>query len=262
MVDPILHYHDLGNGVTAFSTTRHGGYSQGSYAEFNINNHCGDNAESTEKNLTLLCHKLGIEKDRIVMPHQTHGTEIRQIAEEFFFLPEATRTMLLEGVDAVMTDIEDVCIGVSTADCIPILLHDPEHYACCAVHAGWRGTAAHIAIKAVAAMAAAYATRPESIRACIGPGISLENFEVGDEVYEQFAQAGFDMARISRRYEKWHIDLWECNWLELHNAGVCPDSITISGPCTYSHADEYFSARRLGTASGRIFTGIKINKDQ
>lgn len=261
MAEPVLRYHDITPGVVAFSTTRHGGYSRGNYAEFNINQHCGDAPEDTQRNLCLLCRKLNIKPGRLVMPHQTHGTEVRQIAEEFFSLPQQARTSLLEGVDAVMTDVRETCIGVSTADCIPILLYDTDHRAACAVHAGWRGTVGRIARKAVAAMQAAYSTRPQSLRAVIGPGISADAFEVGDEVYAEFAQAGFDMERISRRTGKWHIDLWECNRLELVEAGLPPAAISVTGTCTYSHADEYFSARRLGTASGRIFTGIIIRNN-
>lgn len=261
MPDPVIRRYDLAPGVVAFSTTRHGGCSRGNYAEFNVNEYCGDDPAAVAFNRASLCRALGIDAARLVMPHQTHGTEVRQIAGEFFGLPEPTRRMLLEGVDAVMTDVPGVCVGVSTADCIPILVYDSAHRACCAVHAGWRGTVAHIAGKAVAAMASAYSSRPSELRACIGPGISLESFEVGDEVYESFAGAGFDMQRVSRRYGKWHIDLWECNRMELCSAGLPPDAVAVCGPCTYSHADEYFSARRLGPSSGRIFSGILIKPE-
>ena len=99
-------------------------------------------------------------------------------------------------------------------------------------------------------------------RAVIGPGISADAFEVGDEVYAQFATAGFDMGRISHRTDKWHIDLWECNRLQLIEAGLEPASVAVAGICTYNNADDFFSARRLGTASGRIFTGIIIRQGQ
>lgn len=259
-VSPILTYYNIGDGITAFSTTRHGGHSHGDYAELNINSYCGDNASDVAANKLLLAKKIDVNADKIVMPHQTHGTEVRQIGQEFFALPANVRTMVLEGVDALMTDLEGVCVGVSTADCIPILLYDKEHHAVGAVHAGWRGTVAKIAQRAVAAMNISYHTSPSALCAVIGPGISLAAFEVGDEVYEQFAAAGFDMGRISRREQKWHIDLWECNRLQLVETGIAADNISVSGICTYSNYNDYFSARRLGTASGRIFTGILLNK--
>lgn len=253
---PVLTYYDISPSVIAFSTTRHGGVSIGDYGEMNINPYCGDSADNVARNRELLAQTLGVNTERLVMPHQTHGTEIRQIAEDFFHLPTNIQQMLLEGVDTVMTDVSDVCIGVSTADCIPILLYDKAHHTTCAAHAGWRGTVAGIARKAVTAMGTHYHSAPIDIQAVIGPGISLDAFEVGDEVYEEFAAAGFDMDAISRRKEKWHIDLWECNRRQLLDAGISEGNIHTCGICTYNNADDYFSARRLGTASGRIYTGI------
>lgn len=155
--------------------------------------------------------------------------------------------------------MHDVCIGVSTADCIPILLYDPEHHAAAAVHAGWRGTVMRIAEKSIRQMTLDYGTRPELLEAVIGPGISQEAFEVGDEVYDAFREAGFPMSEIARKQEKWHIDLWAANYLQLENCGLRINHIQVSGICTYRHCEEYFSARRLGIASGRIFTGIILH---
>jgi YfiH family protein len=175
------------------------------------------------------------------------------------------RQQALEGIDALMTNVRGVCIGVSTADCIPLLLYDPQHEAVCAVHAGWRGTVSRIVRHAIAAMSSVYATRPETLIAQIGPGISLDSFEVGQEVYDAFQQAGFDMPSISRRYpakdgsEKWHIDLPHCNYLQLTAAGVQPANISQSGICTVKQSDDFFSARRLGIASGRIYTAAMLH---
>lgn len=248
MNSPQLTYYDIGEGVTAFSTTRHGGCSTGNYAAFNINAYCGDEVAHILENRRSLAALLGIGEERIVMPHQVHDCVVRRI--------DGPQREVIEGVDAVMTDVPQLCIGVSTADCIPIIIYDREHHAACAVHAGWRGTVARIAQKAVAAMHDAYGSVPSRLKAVIGPGISLENFEVGEEVYNQFSQAGFDMRAISRRYEKWHIDLPQCNSMQLEETGVA--DIHLSGICTYQQVDDYFSARRLGIQSGRIFTGIML----
>ena len=157
-----MDYYDISPSVTAFSTTRHGGFSHGAYGSFNINRYCGDDDECIKKNLDLLCRKLGVDENRIIMPHQTHGNEVRLIGEDFLTLPQTIRAMILEGVDALATDVRNTCIGVSTADCIPILLYDPEHHAAAAVHAGWRGTLSLIAQKAVASMSRSYRSRPEN----------------------------------------------------------------------------------------------------
>lgn len=251
--------YSLGDDVLAFSTLRHGaGVGQGHYADFNINRYCGDDPEAVRRNRALFCQTVGVADERLVFPHQTHGTEVRCIDEAFFALTPERRAAALEGVDAVMTQLHDVCVGVSTADCIPVLLYDQEHHAVCAVHAGWRGTVARIAEKAVGAMQMTFHTDPVHLCAVIGPGISMKNFEVGEEVYQTFADAGFDMSAIARRYAKWHIDLPLCNQLQLTVVGVPSSQIHQSGICTYDACDRFFSARRLGVQSGRIFSGLML----
>ena len=270
---PVLNYYNLSDDVKAFSTTRHGGVSEGNYASLNINEYCGDSKANTDANRLLLANELGIDTNHIIMPHQTHGVESRIIGEEFVNLPDGVKKMLLEGVDAVMTNIPGMCIGVSTADCIPVLLYDEEHHAAAAIHAGWRGTQARIVHKAVQEMRMAYQTDPTKLKAVIGPGISLDNFEVGDEVYAAFEQAAFDMSAIAeerikrnpnaddpaKAFErKWHINLPLANLQMLTHNGVDEANIINTGICTFDNTDNYFSARRLGIESGRIYTGIII----
>lgn len=258
MEQPKLHFYDMGREVVAFSSTRLGGYSIGNYAAFNINRYCDDTEESILKNREALCSLLGISDDRLIMPHQVHLTKTVQIDSSFLALTEDKRREALEGVDALMTNLPEVCIGVSTADCIPVLIYDKEHHAACAIHAGWRGTVARIVEKAVAAMTEAYGSRPAQLSAQIGPGISIDSFEVGNEVYEAFVSAGFDMTPISDHKGKWHINLPECNRLQLISMGVPTEAVSVLPVCTFQNPDQYFSARRLGINSGRIFTGIII----
>ena len=265
MTIPRLLYYPLGKDVTAFSSTRQGGCSEGRYGEFNINRYCGDSEESIRQNHKALCQHLGISDDCLIMPHQVHLTEMAVVDETFLQLSDEARLASLEGIDALMTDVAGVCIGVSTADCIPVLLYDSVRHAVCAIHAGWRGTVQRIVEKAVARMSVVYGSRPADIMAQIGPGIHLDNFEVGNEVYEAFAHEGFDMETISRKYpssdemgEKWHIDLPECNRQQLLATGIPADHIAVSPICSYQQSDTFFSARRLGINSGRIFTGILL----
>ena len=281
---PQLLKYDLGPRVTAFSTRRQGGVSEGSYASFNINHYCGDEAEDIARNRQMLCRQLQIDEQKLVYPHQTHGTQMFCVTDNFFSLPEAERKEKLEGIDAVATNLPGVCIGVSTADCIPILLYDSRQHVGAAIHAGWRGTVARIAEQTVRRLTEVYGSEPSDLRAVIGPGISLRSFEVGDEVWQAFSDAGFDMTAISRRFpvtcsakvvltqclpaatvadevspaEKWHIDLPGCNRRQLLRAGLPDANITDCAICTYRHYDEFFSARRLGIRSGRIFTAIML----
>lgn len=255
---PVLDYYDLSPSVTAFNTTRCGGVSRGEYGGFNINRYCGDDEACIKSNLEMLGRELNVKAGNIIMPHQTHECEVRQIGGEFLTLPDTVKAKILEGVDALTTNVRDICIGVSTADCIPIIIYDPEHHAAATVHAGWRGTVKRIAQKAIASMRLSYQSQPQDLVAVIGPGISLEAFEVGDEVYNEFASAGFDMSAISQHKDKWHIDLKECNLQQLVQSGISKENITVSDICTFNTSDRYFSARKLGTNSGRIFTGIVL----
>jgi hypothetical protein len=226
-----------------------------------VNSYCGDDDEAVMRNREALCIELGLDNvSSLIIPHQVHGVEVREINKKFLSLAEKDRNKLLEGVDAVMTQEQGICIGVSTADCIPVLLYDAEHHCAAAIHAGWRGTVTRIVERTIKSMTEAYGSRPEKMQAVIGPGISLENFEVGQEVYDAFLQADFPMDRIAVKYPmKWHINLPYCNQLQLEKAGVPPANINNCGVCTYDRTDDYFSARRLGINSGRIYTGILLH---
>ena len=223
--------------------------------------------EDIEQNRRNLANSLGIDIDKLIVPHQIHGDCSQIIAHEYFNLPANIREQIIEGVDAVMTNEPDVCIGVSTADCIPVLLYDTKHHAAAAIHAGWRGTAKHIVQKTIREMGIVYQTKPQELRAVIGPGISLQNFEVGDEVYEQFANAQFCMERIAKRFRvlqtkegelplKWHLDLKLSNRIDMETLGILPQNIIDERICTYDNTSDYFSARKLGINSGRIYNGI------
>lgn len=251
--------YNMGEGVVAFSTKRKGGVSSDAYADFNITHYCGDDAACVAENRRLLCQKLSITDDRLILPRQTHGCEILCVDETFVALNKDEQEERLYGIDAVITNFSEYCIGVSTADCVPVLLFDSVERVVAAVHAGWRGTVARIVEKTIHAMSQRYGTALCNVGAVIAPSISLAAFEVGDEVYDTFNSANFSMEHIARRFgEKWHIDLWEANRLQLLDCGVEEQKISVSGLCTYSLFDTFFSARRLGINSGRIFNGIML----
>lgn len=171
------------------------------------------------------------------------------------------RKKRLEGIDALVTKEQDICIAVSTADCVPILLYSSEYRIAAAVHAGWRGTLNNIAGKTVATMTGKLGADPNKISAIIGPSISQEAFEVGAEVYEQFENKAFDMHEIATHINgKWHIDLWKANAMQLEAPGIRHENIHKANICTFSNCCDYFSARRLGINSGRIVSGIILRQ--
>jgi len=260
---PHLLYYNIAPGIIAFSTMRYEGYSEGNYGAFNINEYCGDNAEHITKNKSILCNLLGITKTQLICPHQVHDVQCRIIDSNFINLAAGERKQLLEGVDALITAEKNVCIGVSTADCVPVILYDKCQHIAAVIHAGWRGTVKNIVGRVLSIMRDKFSVLMMNVKAIIGPSISVDAFEVGQEVYDTFSAVGFPMDAISMRKEgKWHIDLWRANqWLMLNN-GMNKNNIHISGLCTYDNVDKFFSARRLTINSGRILSGIMIKDDE
>lgn len=262
--DTLLKY-DLLDGhseLTNFSTTRRGGCGVGSYATMNCSPHTGDNPGRVKRNQEMLKEILVMgDSEHLVIPYQTHSVGIATIDESYLHRQAMDNELYLHNIDALITDLPGYCLCVSTADCVPILLYDPKNKAIAAVHAGWRGTIERIAVETIATMQVKYGSRPEDILACIGPSISLDSYEVGDEVWQAFSREGFNMKTISKRSHgtgKWHIDLWEANNQQLLALGVQRSKIEIAGICTYIHHDKFFSARRLGINSGRILSGIML----
>ena len=238
----LLEYH-LGKGVRAFSTLRNsGGVGEGAYASFNITPYCGDAPNNVLLCRTELAQELGITEQRVVLPFQTHTNQVKVVEESFFDFPLQEQVAYLEEVDALVTRLPGVCIGVSTADC---------------VHAGWRGVVGHIARNTVEEMKK-LGSNVSDIRVVIGPSIGPASFEVGDEVVRAFLASNFPDRVILHNYVKPHIDLWASVAFELEEIGVNLQNVQIAGVDTFTHSDSFFSARQLGLNSGRIFSGILL----
>ena len=177
--------------ISHFVTTRQGGVSKGAYASFNPGEYSGDNPEAVRANRKLLSDAIRIPSERIFAPFQVHGAEVRSIEPSFLSLPLEEQQLYMHGVDALVTDVPDVCIAVSTADCVPVLLYAPDVKAVAAVHAGWRGTVLRIAGKTVRILMDEYGADPRLMKAGIAPSIGPEAFEVGEEVVDAFREVGF-----------------------------------------------------------------------
>lgn len=252
--------------VTTFVTTREtdDGNTSDARGNFNTGLFCGDCEATVENNLQRLCHALHISRERLVYPHQTHGAKVTVIDSAFFNLPANLQKERLDGTDALITNQTETAIAVTTADCVPILLYDPVQKAAAAIHAGWRGTVQQIVRHTLEAMQQRYGCRPEEIYAAIAPCIGGDAYEVGDEVAEAFAQSGYDLKKIAYRHAtsgKYHIDLAAANADLLLRNGVSLDRLEVSGLCTYTLHDTFYSVRALGADTGRILTGILIHNE-
>ena len=221
-------------------TTRLGGVSSGYLDSLNIGMHRGDDPKNVEKNHEILANALGYDVKRCVLSHQVHTDIVRVVTEkdclglDHHLQPEC---------DGMITNTPGLALVVFTADCTPILLHDPVTGAVGAVHAGWRGTAMDIAGKAVKAMETAFGCNPKNIRAAIGPNIGFCCFEVDAEVptamVETFGQAVENYIRPSD--DKYYVNLKEINRHALSRAGVM--CIDMSTDCTACSHNRFWSHR-------------------
>ncbi|MCD8194424.1 MAG: peptidoglycan editing factor PgeF [Tannerellaceae bacterium] len=248
--------------ISHFITTRRGGVSEGNYASFNLNSWNGDDPDQVCQNRRLLAEAMGVQPAHLFTPFQVHGNEVRTIGTALLNESPEKQEAFLHGVDALVTNLSDICIAVATADCVPVLFYDPDKQVIGAAHAGWRGTVAGIAGKVVHTMIEEYGSAATHIYAAIGPSIGKSCFEVGEEVVASFRAIGLDkptIIEVNPLTGKHHIDLWEANRCQLLDAGIPPGNIEVAGICTYTHHEIFYSARRLGIKSGRFLTGIKLN---
>ena len=222
-------------------TTRFGGVSEGVLSSLNIGIHRGDCWENVLNNYKILGNALGFDPENLVLSHQTHTDTVLRVgkaqAGAGLFAPE------LPECDGLITNEPGVALAIFTADCTPILLHDPVTGAVGAVHAGWRGTAASIAGKAVAAMVREFGCKPDHIRAAIGPNIGVCCFETDRDVPDAMVSAFGEETEpfIFPKGDKYYVNLKEINALVLRRAGV--RHIDISTDCTVCQCHRFWSHR-------------------
>ena len=246
------------DGIEAFSTLRGEVDRRNAYSGVNLCDYVGDDALRVLDARLTLAMQLGIDLDDLIMPRQTHSCRVAVIDEPFRLMDIDKQEAALEGVDALVTSLQGVVIGVNTADCVPIVMADDQAGVIAVAHAGWRGTVGRIALAVVKEMCRQGA-RADRISVAMGPSICQDCFEVGDEVVEAFNKAGFDIDAIVVRNAttgKAHIDLRAANRSVLEAAGVPRGNIVLSRHCSRCEHERFFSARRLGINSGRTFTGI------
>jgi YfiH family protein len=207
---------------------------------------------------------IGLDADRLRRPRQVHGHAV-VIAE---------RDQNLVPADIMVSDDPAFAVAVQSADCVPLLLVDPKNGAIAAAHAGWRGLAARVPEIAVRALSDQFGSRPDDVIAAAGPSIGACCYEVGREVREAFATAGFSPADLDRWFlvspiesgtnppmpglphdrhrDNWFFDGWASTREQLQHAGIESDHIFSAALCTASHPDVLCSYRRDGAPAGRI----------
>ena len=210
-------------------------------------------------NRDILAHQLGSSLDMELVTDQKHTNYVHVATcdEDLGVATVGTFSLHRQFVDGIVTDIPDALLTVFGGDCPPVYIVDPKRRAAGLVHAGWKGTLGKIPQVAIAQMTVKFGCDPADMYAAIGPGVCRDCYEMGDEVYDAFADqwSREDADLILSRYPakdadgneipggKYHLDLREANKLTLLRAGVPADHIAVSNVCTMCNVDTFYSYR-------------------
>ncbi len=239
-------------------STRLGGVSEGYLASLNLGCHRGDREENLRENYRRFGAATGVDTGRLVMANQVHGDTVR-VVDGRDVKPDLLVPTPFEA-DGLATAVPGIALVVFSADCIPILFHDPVGRAVAACHAGWRGTAAAIAVRTVETLETALGCRREDIRAAVGPGIGGCCFETDGDVPQAMVDRLGDLARphIRRRGGKYQVELKAINRDLLLAAGVRPEHLEVSEECTCCHPERYWSHRYTHGVRGSQAAAIQL----
>ncbi|MEO6015073.1 MAG: peptidoglycan editing factor PgeF [Devosia sp.] len=237
-------------GITHGFFGREGGRSKGDFAANNMSIAQGDNPDLVVSNRSSAAFAMGgYDIKDLVVFRQVHSTRVVTLTERH-------NPAVAVEADAMVTNRDDILLGVLTADCSPILLADPEAKVVGAVHAGWKGAAGCILVATVKAMVALGAN-PKNIRATIGPTISGANYEVGPETAAQIValdKMAAGHVAIPDGQTREHFDIPGLLTEQLFEAGV--GTVGDLGLCTYASPERFFS-HRWATHQGKT-TGRQI----
>jgi len=231
--------------------TRSGGVSHGVYATLNGGTGSNDAPDNVAENRARMAMALGVTPDRFLTAYQIHSPDV-VVVEEPWTHDRRPRA------DAIVTRLPRLAIGVSTADCGPLLFADAEAHVIGAAHAGWRGALAGVIEAAIAAMEKLGAQRSR-IATALGPTIRQPNYEVGSEFVERFLAADADNKRFFKpSTSSGHamFDLGGYIAERLQRAGIT--NFEDLGLCTYAEPERFFSYRRT-TKLGEPDYGRHIN---
>ena len=231
--------------------TRQGGVSGGLYASLNGGVGSKDNTEHVAENRARMAAAVGVTPDRFVTAYQIHSPHV--VVVETPWTAE-TRPR----ADAIVTRMRALAIGISTADCGPVLLADPKARVIGAAHAGWRGALTGVVEATIEAMERLGARRGE-IRAALGPMIRQQNYEVGTDLMERFGTEDPASSRFfapATREGHAMFDLPGYIDSRLTRAGI--RYVEDLGHCTYADPERFFSFRRT-THRGEADYGRHVN---
>lgn len=246
-------------GLKHFVSTRMRGFSRPPYDSLNLAFHVGDDPSAVLRNRALLARSLDVPISWFVAGEQVHRDGIYIVGENDRGRGATNHEDAVPEADALITQKPNICLMVLTADCVPVLIYDPQNHVAAAVHAGRKGTVLEITRKTVDVMRWEFGCRSSDLIAGIGPSIGPCCYRVGPEAAEEFHQSfGYsdELLTINPSDGSILLDLWKANERQLLEAGVRADRIETARICTRCRMDLFYSARGSGGTTGRFGTGI------
>jgi YfiH family protein len=226
--------------------TRQGGISPAPWTSLNLSISVGDDPARVAENRVHAFNSLGRNPASLHDVWLVHGTDV------IYADDPRPLTATVQKADILFTDNPEVSLFMRFADCVPLLFHDPKKNVIGISHAGWMGTVKGVAEVSIQAMQERYGSNPADVVVGIGPSISVDHYEVGEEVAAQFREKyGDDSEKVLQiRDGKIYLDLWAANALQLQKMGV--EQIQISGLCTACGLDDWYSHRAEKGKTGRF----------
>ncbi len=247
------HLDASGRLIHAF-TTRQGGVSPPPFHTLNLSISTGDKSAYVRKNRKILAGTFGLDPSTLLTVNQVHEADVLIVEGS------ASEDLSEASWDAIVTQRPGIAIGVLTADCVPILMFDPENVAVAAVHAGWKGTASDLLGKTIGTMVNRFRTRPERLRVGIGPSIGPCCYEVDDRVKSTFSCHNDSWPKWARAvsHDRWMLNLSRVNVDLLLESGIRPENMVRFDICTHCHPHLFYSHRRDGRRTGRQMAFIML----
>lgn len=242
-------------------TQRFGGISRGPYESLNLGLHVEDYKQHVVENRRRACRALGFPLASWVGAEQVHGVHVARVTSRHRGSGAFEHATAIPKADGLITNEADVLLTSFFADCVPIVVYDPQERSIGMAHAGWRGTVGRIAGKLVHAMQHEFSCDPAALYVWIGPSIGPCCYVVGSELAQRVADAfGSNFVPFDVSRQQHTLDLPALNKALLQQAGVKEEHIELAGQCTQCQTDTFFSHRASGGKTGRMACFIGLTK--
>jgi YfiH family protein len=248
-----LHFESFQNElITQAVFTRKGGNSKKPWSTLNVGNTVGDDPEHVKQNLSKILTTIEYREDQLAQVRQVHSSNVVRIDNPNHLQIPYTHA------DGMVTNQPDVLLLMRFADCVPILLFDPDNKAVGMAHAGWKGTVLGVAAEAAKKMVSEFGSDPERLIAGIGPSIGPDHYLIGRDVIKKIDTSFPERLDeiLLENGDGVKLDLWKANRITLQKVGV--KQIEVAEICTACNTQDWYSHRGEEGKTGRFAAVIGV----